>query len=225
MRQLVYLIFILINSTTAVADTSDDKMKAAAWSHWASKFARDFKCAALVKTDDDQAYNFYLESIETRRQMLSKELFGYAQNDISAIVAQGKRDSRKLSKKIVSKQSCLTEYHNYQEMISRKPRDGSTGNCILSGSRNYEDSILVLEKATDFKVVGGFRSFTLPEGYTTDNGQQVYLKNEVMIYKLNQRNGKKIFIKEIDEKIYVREEDYIILDGKQLCVESSFSLS
>lgn len=228
MNRIFVLIVLFFSSQAFSLDwDNDEERKAFGRSTWVSKISRDLKCARLLKSEDHiQAHNFYIERIEQNKELMAKEMFGYTDSEIKSIVKDGEKDARKRSNKLYNKETCLKMYSFVEEMFNTKPRERAPGTCILGSgvTDTFEMPREILEGATDFKVVDGFKEFTLPEGYTTDNGTRVHLKEEVMIYKAGQREDKKVFLKEIDGKIHVREEDYIMLDNKSMCIESSFTV-
>lgn len=222
---ILAVVFVIVGShisAFALDLNNDEDRKRFGRSTWVTKIARDFRCASLVGSrKNPQVYDFYLEGIETKKRLMESEWIGYSRNEIDSIVKDGKRQARWPSKDLFNKDWCLKAYGLAKEMDSEKLRDGTPGNCILA-PRNHDMSKAILEGLTNHKIVDGFSVFDLPEGYTTDAGSVVHLKDEVMVYRAGGIDDRKVFLKEVNGEIHVREQFDIIVGGKNTCAESTY---
>lgn len=82
----------------------------------------------------------------------------------------------------------------------------------------------ILEGARYQPEVDGFLVFDLPEGYVTDLGVRVNLKNEATIYQEGKKELELIHMVERKDRIYIRVITYVNMNSGRKCVETKLSI-
>ena len=103
-----------------------------------------------------------------------------------------------------------------------------TGNECINGSGSEATAIIkpkeILEGARYQPEEDGYLVFDLPEGYVTDFGVRVNLKNEVTIYQEGKKELELIHMVERKDRIYIRVITYVNMTSGRKCVETKLSI-
>lgn len=126
-------------------------------------------------------------------------------------------------------QSLANDLEAMKDLLDFPPPDVADANnkkCIngtglksaLQATKN------ILEHATYHPEEEGYLVFDVPEGFTTDTGSRVSLRNEVAIYQKGKKEAELVYMVERNDALDVRIISYITLNNERKCVETKYKI-
>lgn len=125
--------------------------------------------------------------------------------------------------------SLANDLEAMKELLDLPPPDVANANtkkCINGTGLKSALQITknILEHATYHPEEDGYLVFDVPEGFITDTGAKVNLKNEVAIYQKDKKEAELVYMVERNDALDVRVISYVTLNNESKCVETKYNI-